>query len=169
VPDRHVRSTPRSRRHQANAACLKSARNGHRPDSFDHLIGARAALIAPLSGCLSWFEIDDKAVLARRVHGKTDRDFNPYDQKIKSIRKSGNYLYPSIASPLTSGSRPRRSPAASRIAEVNLSKILTTAARSRWVCSAISAKTDQYWPANGNSKINASCHHRSFNRHINGD
>jgi hypothetical protein len=57
----------------------------------------------------------------------------------------------------------------SKIAEVNLSKILTTAARSRWVCSAVSAKTDQYWPANCRSKINAGCHHRSFNRHINGD
>jgi len=32
-------------------------------------------------------------------HGSARRTDTPYGQKIKSIRKSGNYLYPSVASP----------------------------------------------------------------------
>ena len=55
---------------QAAAGMSQRCRN-----AFDHLIGAREQRERHrVSECLTWFEIDDKAVLARRVHGKTDLD-----------------------------------------------------------------------------------------------
>jgi len=46
-----------------------------------------------MSGCLSWFEIDDKAVLARRVHGKTD--LNPaFALRLKHLNLSARQVLP---------------------------------------------------------------------------
>jgi hypothetical protein len=44
-----------------------------------------------VSRCLSWFEIDDKAVLARRVHGKTD--LNPaFALRLKHLNLSARQV-----------------------------------------------------------------------------
>jgi hypothetical protein len=46
-----------------------------------------------VSECLSWFEIDDKAGLARRVHGKTD--LNPaFALRLKHRNLSVRQLLP---------------------------------------------------------------------------
>jgi hypothetical protein len=46
-----------------------------------------------MSGCLSWFEIDDKAVLARRLHGKTD--LNPaFALRLKHLNLSARQVLP---------------------------------------------------------------------------